>query len=259
MTRAAIRETLLLNPQRHRRLRRGTRRPVGACSMPASFRSCSAAIARSCSAACSRSGAAAATGCCSSTAMPTSTSPRPSPNGEAASMDLALATGRGPGDRRPTSKAGGRWCATRTSWRSAAATPKTPRRTAASASRTPRSGHRPRRGAPAAASATRPSSRRASVAARARRLLDAPRRRRARRCRHAGRRLPHAGRAVVGRTGDDSSGRNRLAAGRSASSHDLQPEARRRRLDRDRIRRCAGQGAPNSTWMPTGIVAVACR
>ena len=46
--------------------------------------------------ACSRSGAAAATGFSFSTVMPTSISPRLEPNGEVASMDLALATGRGP-------------------------------------------------------------------------------------------------------------------------------------------------------------------
>jgi arginase len=65
--------------------------------------------------------------------------PEAEPNGEAASMDLAFATGRGP-ESRPTSRAEARWCVTKTSSYSDAVTPRTPRLTAVNASRTRRSG-----------------------------------------------------------------------------------------------------------------------
>ena len=91
-------------------------------------------------------------------------------------------------------------------------------RTAASASRTPRSGSSTSPRSAAAASPTPPPRRRRLSPTRARRLLDPSRRRRARRRRHARRRLPHAGRAVVGRSGRPSSGRQSPRAGRWAST-----------------------------------------
>lgn len=117
-----------------------------------------------------------------------SINPRLSRNGEAASMELALATGRGP------------------------------------TIVTDLEGRRPlvRR--------SNPSHHRIPVAAPAPRILGTPRCRCARRRCHARCRLPHAGRLVMGRTGNDPSGRGHFgSSSRPQHSQSLKATAQSRR------------------------------
>ena len=215
-------------PARHRRLLgRARRRGDEGARRRASFRSCSAATARSCSATCSRSGGAALRAAVprrSRRLLPT----RGRAQWRSGSMDLALATRPRPGGRDGHSRGGAAGAATRTSCclgrRDAEEAEESGSQRiedtaidcidlAAVRSRGSRSRRGPRRRAP---------RRR-----RPRRLLDPPGLRRPRRCRHAGRRLPPARRAVLGRAGGRPSRvrRHPAATWSDLERHDLQPDS----------------------------------
>ena len=175
--------------------------------------------------------------------------PEAEPNGEAASMDLALATGRGPAvvtdieGRRPLVRdedvvvLGRRDAADAEAHGSQRIEDTAIAMTDLAAVRA----------AGVEAAAARAVA--APVERRARRHLDPSRRRRPRRRGHAGGRLPHAGRAVVGRArgGPLRGGQRRRGRHRR---HDLQSQAGSRRLDRARVRRRARPGPAAVTPAP---------
>ena len=169
--------------------------------------------------------------------------PAAEPTGEVASMELALATGRGPGLLTDL-EGRGRWSGTRTSSPSASATPRSPRRPGCSRCRRDCTRSTSTRCVPSARTAAAQAVGRLAADRPGRRVLDPPRRRRAGRRDHARRRLPPARRADLAGAGDACCGPRWPTTGRRPRRHDLQPPPRSRREHRGPPHRVSGAGVP---------------